>query len=465
MIQVSRKRIQIIDEDINALEFHEIYLKFIWLIKLRWFVLVITISILVFSNNFKHLVNFNTKPIGIITGILAFANIVFHIFQYYLYKIEVNKKRKITRNEHVLIFSIQVFVDYLCVSILISYYGFTHINLAILYLPHLIITSVIFERIRNSFIIMCFGLFLIYALIYFQRVQINETFASKDMSPLLFNGSISFALFNTGIFILIFYLVHKLSDILVKNKGDLLALNKQLIDTGKEKQNYTLRATHELKAPFAAIQSYVQVILAGYLGEISPKIKDIMEKINLRCESLSKMIKNIIQLSDLRTSIFEKTDFDTSKEVLLFVEESVTKFQVRANSKKINIKIDSNIPKSFETKASFGLLSILLNNLISNAIQYSPEGKDIIVKVRFTDSKKKLMISVKDQGIGILPENLSKIFNEHFRCKNAVEHSETGNGMGLAITKEIVRLHNADIKVKSEIGKGSEFIFRMPLSR
>jgi len=458
---VSKRKIHLIGERIESFETEQLWLKILWLINLRWGLLAASAILLVFCNNFKDLVSIDTKPIGIITYILGLANIIFFFYQYYLHKVELEKKRVVSEKEYVLIFIAQVLVDYLCVTILIYNYGFLPVNLAILYLPHLVITSIIFEKKRGSFSIMLLSLLIIYSLIYLRRDNIDENFLNSS-NTYIFSSSLTFAVFNTVIFSFVFYLVNQLAGVIVRNRRKLLNVNKQLIKIDKEKQIYTLRATHELKAPFAAIQSYVQVILGGYLGKVNNEVMEILDKINTRCESLSTMIKNIIQLSDLRTSIFVKSDFRYSESLIPFIKKCILAFEAEAKGKGIKIKLETKMKDDFDMKASFGLLNTLFNNLISNALQYSPEKSEIKVKVEELDQKQ-ISVSVKDNGIGILPENLDKIFNEHFRCKNAVEYSQNGNGMGLAIVKEIVRLHAGYIDVKSTIGEGTEFIVVLPI--
>ena len=231
-------------------------------------------------------------------------------------------------------------------------------------------------------------------------------------------------------------------------------ISQKLTEINIEKSKYLLYATHQLKAPFAAIQSYVDIILDGYTGNITQRTKDIILKIKNRCELLSSVIKEMLELSKLKSRetgaiSFEKLDINL---VLLSVIE---RFQVIANNNNIKIKYD--LPdEAFYINGNQKQIDDLFSILIENAINYSPPYTVIsIISKRMESSQ--IFIRIKDQGIGIPEKNMSKIFNEFFRSNNAVSLQNNGTGLGLSIAKEIASIHNARIQVKSKIDEGSTF--------
>ena len=231
-------------------------------------------------------------------------------------------------------------------------------------------------------------------------------------------------------------------------------ISQKLLELNVEKTKYLLYATHQLKAPFAAIQSYVDIVLEGYTGDISARTKDIILKIKERCELLSSVIKEMLELSKLKSRdtgeiIFKKFDINP---VLTRV---VDRFQIIANTKNIKIIFETPV-ETFYIRGNESQIDVLISVLIENAINYSPADTVVSITLKKLGSSQ-IYIGVKDQGIGISEKNIEKIFNEFFRSNNAVSFHNSGTGLGLSIAKEIASIHNATIHVESRINEGSVF--------
>lgn len=229
-------------------------------------------------------------------------------------------------------------------------------------------------------------------------------------------------------------------------------ISQKLQEINRAKSKYLLYATHQLKAPFAAIQSYVDIIIDGYTGEIPQRTRDIVTKIKDRCELLSMVIKEMLELESLKTqdvSELKKINIGT------IISDIIKRFQVIAGSN--NITISSSQPEDpLYIEGNEKQIQILFSILLENAINYSPDN----TVIKFITKKlggNQLYICVKDEGIGIPEKNLGNIFNEFFRSNNAVEFHKNGTGLGLSIAKEIAEIHNTSIHIESELGKGCCF--------
>lgn len=235
-------------------------------------------------------------------------------------------------------------------------------------------------------------------------------------------------------------------------------LNEKLQQINNEKTKYLMHATHQLKAPFAAIQSYTDLILEGYAGEIPQATRDIVEKINKRCVFLSDSIKDMLELANLKSLVKENIQMGVCP--LDGVISSVVKhLAALAVSREIKIAVPA-VPADFLVKCNRNQILILLSNLLENAIYYSPNGATISIALKTMPSSF-VKISVVDQGIGIDAKNLPRIFDEYFRANQAVVVNERGTGLGLAIAMEIAVIHGAKIVVESVPGKGSVFSFKL----
>lgn len=245
-------------------------------------------------------------------------------------------------------------------------------------------------------------------------------------------------------------------------------INQKLQEMSNEKTKYLLYATHQLKAPFAAIQSYVDIILDGYSGQIPQRTQDIIMKIKVRCELLSNVIKEMLELAKLKS--LDAADINLEKlDINRILSTVVQRCKVIARTKEIQIDLIyddfylkhydgpfSPLDEAFYIKGYEKQIDMLFSILMENAINYSPPNsviRIIIKKMGFSQ----LYIGIKDQGIGIEEKNLSKIFNEFFRSNNAVDFHNNGTGLGLSIAKEIATIHNTNIQVESVLNQGSCF--------
>lgn len=237
-------------------------------------------------------------------------------------------------------------------------------------------------------------------------------------------------------------------------------ISQKLHEINQEKTKYLLHATHQLKAPFAAIQSYVDLILEGYSGTIPEGTREIVLKIKQRCQLLSKVISEMLELEKLKSGD-EKLAGLKKIDISPILSRVVNRFVATAESKQINI---AYLPfeNSYFINGNEDQLDILFSVLIENAIDYSPPGSTVNVNKKIEGGM--IYIGIKDQGIGIPQKNLGNIFNEFFRSNNAAEFNKNGTGLGLSIAREIANIHKAQLNVESELGEGSLFSVGFRLS-
>lgn len=235
-------------------------------------------------------------------------------------------------------------------------------------------------------------------------------------------------------------------------------LNQKLQQINNEKTKYLLQATHQLKAPFAAIQSYVDIILDGYTGGINQQTTVIMQKIKTRCDLLSSSIKEMLELANLKSYVSQDQSNHVYCQLETIIQEVIGAYQILAQEKNIQLttSFQDHCPDIF---CHIEQIKILLSVLIDNAIKYTPSGKQINIETALINNK--VVLKVKDQGIGVKPEDFNKVFQEYFRSNRATEFNPNGTGLGLAIAKEIVNLHNYNIEIESAVDQGTTFSVTM----
>jgi signal transduction histidine kinase len=216
--------------------------------------------------------------------------------------------------------------------------------------------------------------------------------------------------------------------------------------------------SHELKAPLAAVENYLQVILGGFTGELTHKQQRMLERSVLRIHDLSGLINDLLDLARMRPEQI-KAEFVRCNP-RDFGDRSVEDTRLAAAEKEVTVKVDA--PMEFgEMVGAPQRLRQALTNLLNNAIKFSASGST--VTLRSWETEEELWIEVSDEGIGIPPEDQESVFEDFFRARNVGDVS--GAGLGLSIVKKIVDAHQGRIWLESpyEEGKpGTRFTFVVP---
>ncbi len=232
---------------------------------------------------------------------------------------------------------------------------------------------------------------------------------------------------------------------------------QRLEDLEQAKSEFVFTVAHELKAPVAAIQSILRVLLEGYAGEIFEKQKELINRAERRLITLQTLLRDLLALGALKGALPELK----MTEVILngVINRAVDAVQPEAEEKGIDLKVQ--VPETLITlQANEEDLDRLVSNLLENAVKYTPhKGK---VGLQVGRSGKGVHIAVSDTGIGISPESLPRIFEEFYRAKNAKEAGD-GTGLGLSLVKHIVDRYRGEIDVQSRPGEGSTFQVTLPM--
>ncbi|PJH84732.1 cell wall metabolism sensor histidine kinase VicK [Streptococcus thermophilus] len=228
----------------------------------------------------------------------------------------------------------------------------------------------------------------------------------------------------------------------------------------RERRIFVSNVSHELRTPLTSVKSYLEALDDGALNEeIAPNfIKVSLDETN----RMMRMISDLLALSRI-----------DNKSTQLNVEmTNFTAFMTYILNRFGQIKSQETNPgKSYEIIRDYPVNSIwveidtdkmtqVVDNILNNAIKYSPDGGQITVSMKTTDTQ--LIVSISDQGLGIPKKDLPLIFDRFYRVDKARSRAQGGTGLGLSIAKEIVKQHNGFIWAKSEYGKGSTFTIVLP---
>ncbi len=215
--------------------------------------------------------------------------------------------------------------------------------------------------------------------------------------------------------------------------------------------------SHQLRTPLTTIKGY-STLLLDYDTRLSHNEKRrYLESIDKATDRLVRLIDQLIDLSRLEAGLMEMEKAPTSISKLL--REAAAESRIRTPRRRLVLNLPKRLPRvSIDARH----IREVLDNLIDNAIKYSGEETEVVVSVR--RARRKLLISVTDQGIGIAAEELERVFDRMYRAKQRLSDEPEGMGLGLAIAKKLTEAHGGRIWVESEEGKGSTFFFTLPLA-
>ena len=229
----------------------------------------------------------------------------------------------------------------------------------------------------------------------------------------------------------------------------------------RERRLFVSNVSHELRTPLTSVKSYLEALDEGALSE--PVAPDFIKVSLDETNRMMRMVTDLLHLSriDNATSHLD-VELINFTAFITFILNRFDKIRAQDEEKKYEIVRDYPIT-SVWIEIDTDKMTQVIDNILNNAIKYSPDGGKITVSMKTTDDQ--MILSISDQGLGIPKEDLPKIFDRFYRVDKARSRAQGGTGLGLAIAKEIVKQHNGFIWAKSEYGKGSTFTIVLPYDR
>lgn len=225
----------------------------------------------------------------------------------------------------------------------------------------------------------------------------------------------------------------------------------------KARDNFLYHVTHELRTPLTNIQAYAETLTKPAFDDEQTR-RECYNVIVSETRRLSRLVEDILSISQLEvgSARFEVGELDLVRLLRQMVQDNLG----GADSKKIELSLKVP-PKAPKIRGDKIRMSVLLNNLIGNAVKYTPSGGRVNVTLELAN--RSASIAVSDTGIGIAEADQARVFEKFYRAASDEVQQESGTGLGLAIAREVARLHGGDIHVQSELGKGSMFTIELPL--
>ena len=254
-------------------------------------------------------------------------------------------------------------------------------------------------------------------------------------------------------------MIHEEETVNFKELGEMIQKNVSEIDTMKEMEDYRKEylgnVSHELKTPLFSIQGYIETLKDGAVENLNIRDK-YLERIGKSVERLLNIVTDLDMISQLETG---EISLNYSKfDINLLIKEIFELLEMQAQNRTAKLHLQNTSPVF--VNADKQKISQVLINLISNAIHYS-NREEALIKIKTATNNNLAIIQISDNGMGIKPEALPRIFERFYRVESSRNRKDGGSGLGLAIVKHIMEAHRQNISVESTYLEGTTFTFSL----
>jgi len=380
-----------------------------------------------------------------LTGVLCLVNFLFTLYYAAI------KRKTLSRRELAVFLHVQIICDYVLLFFLIYFTGFLENPFAYFFVFHIMLTSLLFTSdivsvYTGGLIVVFIGAFLCE---YFRL--------GESTDPRYFRLYLPRAVGLCSTLAISAYLITNIkSRIAEKGRRVEVELNRYK-ELDRIKSNFILQVTHELRGPIAATNGYHEMLMRGLGGKLAPRADELVHKANRRTDNLLQIIDEMIDYAYMKSE--EQAAYTrTSMKLRQIIDYQLEIHSSQAVQK--SVELVGDCPPELTLYSNRDLLNIILSNLINNAIKYSPPRTTITVKAASED--REIHLVVQDQGYGIEPEELEKIFEEFYRTRKARELERDGTGLGLPIVQRAVESLGGRLTVYSELDRGTAFHIFFP---
>lgn len=295
------------------------------------------------------------------------------------------------------------------------------------------------------------------------QIDIDQTSEANDLFPIVLDEKnvltlVGFVLFLIFIILALLYFYSKKIKELKNSSLSMSRQNEKLQDANQTKEKFLSIIGHDLKNPFNSVLGLSNLVIDQWKSLDDEERFQISNEINSSSQSLYELLDNLLIWSRTQTSNVTRVPlkFDINENIYQIYEI----YKNQANFKNINVRLEvSGVKNVF---ADPNMISTVIRNLLSNALKFTHEGGQIVIR---SQSKADMVeFSISDNGKGILPEDLKRIFKDTGHHTTKGTSNETGSGLGLLLAKDFINRNKGLIWVESKPGKGSLFTFTLPVA-
>ena len=436
-----------------------------WLISSGWWTALGALAVALAVNALLPGVLSLGRPLGAIAGFVVCNGLIFLWFRN-------ADSRPTSRSRYLTVAHLHLVLDTLFLTVILHYLGGLETPFFLFYVVYVVLASTLFPRGAN-FAYAGLASFLYLALLLLEATEVIphhnlsgfriELRFQQPIHILVNSITLTITAFVSAYFAsrIVLELGRREQELLESNLScemrgqELVDLNSQLREMDQARAQFTRLVTHELRAPVAAIQSYLKLILEGYVPP--EKFTEIIHRAEQRALDQLALIGDLLYMARLEEPRPGTTIESLELSVVLQEVADLVRGQAEEKGLAFQVQVADDLPR---VQADLEHMKQLWTNLVSNAIKYTEPGGSVTVTLR-SDSDG-VVGTVQDTGIGISPADLAHVFDQFYRADNAKAMERHGTGLGLSIARRIVETYGGRIWAESEPGKGSTFSFHLP---
>jgi signal transduction histidine kinase/CRP-like cAMP-binding protein len=439
-------------------------------INFRW-IAIIGVVMITLTANVLFGIRFSTLPILVIASVIALYNLS---FLWYTQRLDAEEPEDLIPKVRRYVW-VQSVADLVATTAIIHFAGGVENPLVLYYVFHVILASIILPY-RSAYLLATLAVVLFTSLAALEYFQIIPHVHLDGLVPpdlYLQAPYVMAVLFGFGTTLYIStYLTTAIAGELRKRQRETVALrdrllleaeelqkaNEELVKLDRLKTYFLAMASHDLKTPLAAVQSYLQVLLGGFVGELNEEHGRILQRCSQRIKELFDLINRFLDLAQIeKGKVVEEMEMICIRDVLDSCVEEVSVLAAE-KAQELKAEIPQDLPNVY---GSANHLKQVVTNLLGNGVKFTPELGSITLRAR--EMENEIEVSVTDTGIGIDADDLPRLFEQFFRGKGGA--AAQGTGLGLSISKRIVEAHHGTIWAESpydEGQSGARFVFTLP---
>ena len=239
--------------------------------------------------------------------------------------------------------------------------------------------------------------------------------------------------------------------------AELEAAYKELKESDRLKDELVQNVSHELRTPLTFVKGYVDLLMDGEEGLLNAEQQEYLQIVSDKTDDITRIIEDIITLQRINSSNLQLETIPMTD----VLSTAVSTHRLVADKKGLIVKADFVVDKEALVSIDKGRINQVIDNLVGNAMKFSPDGGVITIGMKRLDYA--VCVSIRDEGIGMPPEQHERIFERFYQIDGSARRRFGGTGIGLAIVKRIIDAHEGQIWVESEINEGSSFFFTLPI--
>jgi two-component system phosphate regulon sensor histidine kinase PhoR len=437
-----------------------------WLINLRW-ITIVCLFIIITATRYLPGIKLSGAALYGANLLLLLSNASYTVVYRKLRQVDPGTWKVKSTNFFI---NFQITFDLLLLTLLLHFSGGSENPFSLFYIFHMVIASILLSNraaYLQAFVAVSLFGFMVFGELsgLLPHLHIRGYIPDEPLHQNVFYALGIFSAISVTLYVTV-YMTTSIVNTLRKREaelerviGKLETANRTLEHKDREKSMYVQTVSHDIKGSLTAIQSCLKVVLEGMVGVVASKLRDMIQRAERRSRGLLRFVDELLFLSTIRA---ENGMQRTEKKLSGLVKDICNELEPVVSAKGIELTVEDNSGQS-TIRADSDAIHQLLSQILDNALKYTGKGGTIRIKLWESAKPACVITSISDTGIGIDDDDLPYIYDDFYSADIPINREIPSTGLGLAIARQIMKMHDGQIEVESKLGKGSTFQLTFPV--